>query len=392
MWLYLIIFAIPLFAYIKGGPVNRNKKFLLYYMGFLSLFVGLSDMLGGYDRYIYGETFDGIADAISMGDNPLKTSHFWYYEVGFSLLSTFIALITENRYIFILILTLVIYFNFYKVFERHFTNYPLAFIMFLGMMFFFTFTYLRQVVAFSFAWLGIQSLLDKKRALFLVFVVITAMLHKSGIVFAGLLFLPLKKWKPVTIVIIMLICGVIGISGVTSSLYDAVMTSGIIADQGNEYNASGNARIAYILEVVFFLWVILRNYDRIEPTRQNLIFLNMALAYCGLLLLFVRSSDGGRVAWFFTIGIIYIITLIGSHHKAKVFRSVRNYVAPLIIVVMFALYIRVYTSWQVYNNLYPYKSFLTDGYRSPDYAYDHYEYDFDYTKDKFYRPAFRFMK
>lgn len=390
MWLYLIIFAIPLVAYLQGRGVNRKKKFLIFYTASLAIFVGLSDMLGGYDRYIYGNVFDNLADTLTAGDNPLTSGSFLMFETGYSILSLAIATITENRYIFILILTLIIYFCIYKVFERHFTNYPLAFIIFLGMIFFFTFTYLRQVLAFCFAWLSIQALLDGNRKRFFWMIVVTALMHKSGIVFAGLWFMPLKKWKPNQVWMIMLGCAVVGLSGITSGLYDAVMASGMVG-QGNEYSAEGSARLAYILEVLFFLWVILRNYDRIEPTRQNLIFLNMAWAFCGFLLLFVRSSDGGRVAWFFTIGIVYIITLIATTNRVHDRIFARNNVAALMIVVMLAMYVRVYQSWAPYNNLYPYKTFLTDGHRTPDYSYERYEYDHNY-ENKFYRPAFRFLK
>lgn len=392
MWLYLIIFAIPFIAYIKGKDVNRSKTFLMCYTAFLALFVGMSDMFGGYDRYIYGEIFDDIADAITSEKNPLLSAGFLMYEVGYSLLSTLIAYVTENRYIFILTLTLIIYFNIYKVFARHFTNYPLAFIIFLGMVFFFTFTYLRQVVAFTFAWMSIKYLLDGKRLKFFLMIIITALMHKSGIVFAVLWFMPIKKWKPNQVILILLGCAVVGLSGITSGLYDAVMASGIIADQGNEYSAEGTARVAYVLEVIFFVWIILKNYNRIEANRQNIIFLNMAWAFCGFLLLFVRSLDGGRVAWFFTIGIVYTITLIATTNQIKGLRLARNKVAPLMIVVMLAMYVRVYNSWQFFNNLYPYKTFLTNGYRTPDYTHQHYEYDNQYDRDKFYRPAFRFLK
>lgn len=62
------------------------------------------------------------------------------------------------------------------------------------------------------------------------------------------------------------------------------------------------------------------------------------------------------------------------------------------VAVMLALYVRVYFAWQNYNNLYPYKTFLTNGYRVPDYSWERYEYDHGYDQDKFYRPAFRFLK
>lgn len=96
MWLYLIIFIIPIFAYLAGDAINRNKAFLVCYMGALALFVGLSDMFGGYDRYIYGSIFDSIADGITNGMDYRALSALRFYELGYSALSYAIALITKT--------------------------------------------------------------------------------------------------------------------------------------------------------------------------------------------------------------------------------------------------------------------------------------------------------
>lgn len=389
MWLYLIIFSIPVVAYFAGGAINRNKKFLAVYLGALALFVGLSDMFGGYDRYIYGGVFDAIADGVTYGMGYKSIYAMGIFEPGYSALSYVLAWVTENRYIYIFIVTLIIYFCLYRSFEKNITNYPLALIMFLGMVFFFTFTYLRQVLAFSVAWLGVTYLIENKRWKFFLIVLLVALLHKSGIVFALLYFIPLKKIKPGIVITILIGCAILGFSGVTGTLYDAFAS---VSDEEGRYGNSmaSGVRIAYFLEVVFFVWAILSNYNRIKPTRRNLVFLNMAWCFCAFLLLFIRSSDGGRVAWYFTLGIIYIITLICSTERAKII--VKNTFGSIMIVVMLALYVRVYVSWQIFNNLYPYKTFLTDGHRDPDYSWRHYEYDHRYDRDKFHRPAFRFLK
>jgi hypothetical protein len=59
--------------------------------------------------------------------------------------------------------------------------------------------------------------------------------------------------------------------------------------------------------------------------------------------------------------------------------------AVLMIGVGLFLYLRVYTSWQQYLNLYPYKTFFTNGYREGDFSWENYEYDHGYDKNKFYR-------
>lgn len=389
MWLYLIIFAIPILAYFKGDAINQNKCFLALYMGGLALFVGLSDMFGGYDRYIYGSVFDSIADGITY-DNPIRIiSSMAMFESGYSLLCYAIAWLTENRYVYILIVTLIMYFCFYKAFARNMTNYPMSMVLFLGMVFFFTFTYLRQVLAFSVAWLSIIYLIERKRAKFLLMVLVVALLHKSGIIFGFLYILPVRKFKIREVIAILVCCMMIGFTGASGALYDAF--TGISEDGSyNRYSADEGARVAYFLEVIFFAMIILSNYHKIEPTRKNIVMLNMAWCFCAMLLLFIRSSDGGRVAWFFTLGIIYIMTLLCTTDEFK--HNVKTGLGTLMIAVMLLLYIRVFNAWQQYNNLYPYKTFLTDGHRSPDYSWARYEYDHNYDRNKFYRSPFRFAK
>ena len=387
MWLYLIIFAIPVFAFIKGGALNQNKLFLRVYMIGLALFVGLSDMFGGYDRYIYGEVFDSIADGVTRDASPGAMYAMTIFETGYSYLNYLIAFLTENRYIYILIVTLITYYCIYKAFKRNITNYPLGMILFLGMVFFFSFTYLRQVLAFSIAWWSVRLMIDKKKILFLLCILFVTFLHKSGIIFALVFFVPLRKWDPLGIIITMSVIAAIGASGITGALYDVyVETSNIYG----AYNTENSVRIAYVLEVIFFATIILKNYQKIEPTRRNLLFLNMAWMFCALLLLFVRSSDGGRIAWYYTFGIIYTITLICTKSNFKTW--FKNRLSIGIISLMLILYIRTFVAWQQYNNLYPYKTFLTDGHRFPDFSWENYEYDHRYDDDKFYRSAFRFLK
>ena len=263
MLLYLLIFLIPVFAYISGDAVNRNKAFLVCYMGALALFVGLADMFGGYDRYIYGEVFDSIADGVTNGMGYRYLPSLLFYEPGYSALSYVIALVTENRYVYIFIVTMLIYYCMYKAFEKNMPNYPLAMILFLGMVFYFTFTYLRQVLAFSVAWLGVTYLIENKRWKFFLIVLLVALLHKSGIVFAALYFLPLKKFKPGLIIMLLGICAVLGFSGVTGALYDAYAN---VSEAGsmNTYSTSSGVRGAYILEVVFFELQEDRN-DQAQP-------------------------------------------------------------------------------------------------------------------------------
>ena len=387
MWLYLLIFFIPVFFFLSTNPGrNQNSSFLFLFLLGLSLFVGFSDMFGGYDRYIYGEIFDNIADITTMKGKYSESLYYNFYnsEFGYTFLNVLISFFTENRYIFILIITLIIYIFLFISLRKYTENYPLAVILFMGLWFFFTFTYLRQVLAATIVWLSIQYVIERKLWKFLVVFLIGFSMHNSAIIFFPLYFIPLKKFSPKLIVGVMLFLLLLGLSPLPNSLFEVYESSSIV-ERHAEYNASGDLRIAYILEAFFFLYLILKSYKYIPTDKSHVVLLNMALIFCGILLLFVRSENGGRLSWYYMIGIISTITLIGSHRY-----NIKTMGTFLILGISLFLYLRIYTGWQAYNYLSPYKSFLTNGYRDNDDIRKIYEYNYNYDSDKFCRKAFRF--
>lgn len=388
MWLYLLIFFIPVFFFLSTNPGrNQHSSFLFLFLLSLSLFVGFSDMFGGYDRYIYGEIFDNIADITTMKGVYSESIYYNFYssEFGYTFLNVLISFFTENRYIFILIVTLIIYTCLFISLRKYTENYPLAVVLFMGLWFFFTFTYLRQVLAATIVWLSIQYVVERKFWKFLVVFLIGFSMHNSAIIFFPLYFIPLKKFSPKLIVGVMLFLLLLGLSPLPNSFFEIYESSSIV-ERHAEYNASGGLRIAYILEAFFFLYLILKSYKYIPADKSHVVLLNMALIFCGILLLFVRSENGGRLSWYYMIGIIATITSICTYKT-----NIQNKIPLFLIGLSLFLYIRIYTGWQVYLNLYPYKTFFTNGVRVGDYSWENYEYNHEYDNDKFCRKAFRFL-
>ena len=387
MWMYLLIFFIPVFSYLSIDlRRNQHSSFLFLFLLGLSLFVGFSDMFGGYDRYIYGEIFDNIADVTTMrGDySDSLLYNFYNSEIGYTFLNVLISFFTENRYIFILIVTLIIYACLFISLRKYTENYPLAVILFLGLWFFFTFTYLRQVLGATIVWLGIQYVIERKFLKFLIVFLIGFSMHNSAIIFFPLYFIPIRKYSPRLIVGVMLALLILGITSLPNSLFEVYESSSVV-ERHAEYNASGGLRIPYVLEAFFFLYLILKNYKIIPTDKSRIVMLNMALVFCGILLLFVRSENGGRLSWYYMIGIISTITSICTYKT-----NIQNKIPLLLIGLCLFLYLRIYTGWQVYLNLYPYKTFFTNGVRAGDYSWQNYEYNHEYDNDKFCRKAFRF--
>ena len=381
MYLYFIVFFLVVFAvHFADAYPHRSKQILFLLFMMLALFVGMSDMLGGYDRYIYASLFDNIADITRAGGSYKDASIFTLYssEIGYIGCNILISFITSNRYVFILLYTLIIYYLFYLSIKDYCINYTFGMILFMGLMFFFTFTYLRQMVGVGFAWFAIRYVYKKELYKFIICILVAASFHNSAIILFPLYFLPIKRFSQRSIIIIMSICLVLGLSGGPSALFRLY---GNVTDM--QYRTDSYAeqetgfRYEYIIEALVFLYFILKNYSLIPTTKKNIVLLNVSLGFCAILLLFVLSLNGGRLGWYYLIGIISTLSLIAKNVKRD---SSTNRV---IFIICFLLFFRILYYWGFL--LSPYKTFFTNGVRDYDPVYDTYEYDENYSKDKFYR-------
>ena len=385
MWLYLLIFSIPVLFYYLRLKSQSQLVFLASYLLFLALFVGMSDMFGGYDRYIYGEAFDSIADTTTEHGSYSANNVFDYFpsEPGYTLLNIFISFFTANRYIFILVITFLIYTLLFVSLKKYADNYAFAVILFMGLWFYFSFTYLRQVLGATIVWLSIDYIAQRRFWKFLLVVLIAMSVHKSAIIFFPVYFIPMRKFPPRKIIWLMLLVLLVGISPIPNALFSAYGDVSSVEMQ-KDYSATGGFRIAYALEAFFFIYFIINRYRYVKTDRQSIVMLNMALLFCATLLFFVRSENGGRLSWYYMIGLIVTISQLATTGVNK------RQVSLFMIALCLFLNVRIYNSWQVFLNLYPYKTFLTDGFRRGDYSYINYEYDEGYTNDKLYRAPFRF--
>lgn len=386
MWLYLLIFFIPVLLYfgtLKSGN-GRSVLQLAVFLSGLAMFVGLGDMLGGYDRYIYGDVFDSIANVTNVGQSYWVNDSFEYFpsEEGWTVLNILLSFFTDNRYIFILAITLLTYTLLFISLRRYASNYPFALVLFLGLWFYFSFTYLRQVLGTTLVWLAIPYIVKRNPWKFCAIVLLAWTIHKSAIIFLPVYFIGHRSFTRRQILVFMALALVAGVSPLPNALFNAYGDMSEVELQ-NDNSASGGLRVAYFLEAAFFLWLMMRDGAKDDSDITRRVLFNIACLFCATLLFFIRSENGGRLSWYYMIGVICTLTDIAVSRTA-----VRG-IAQLLIVVCLVLYVRVYSSWNSYKMLYPYKTFLTNGYRNDDPIRDSYEYDHNYDYNKFYREPFR---
>ncbi len=381
MILYVLVFFLVIFINYIAEQYNYRKDIILAISFlFLAVFVGISDMLGGYDRYIYSNLFDDIADITRNGSSYKKAAIFNLYpsEIGYIGYNIIVSYITANRYIFVLLITFTIYSLFYFSIKKYCFNYSFAMMLFMGFMFFFTFTYLRQMIGVGIAWLSIQYVYKRKLYKFLMCVFIATTFHNSAIILLPIYLIPMKRFKKVHIIMIMTLCLFFGLSGEPAAIFRIYGNIADMQERGDSYaEREISFRFEYIIEAFVILYLILKNYAQIPITKINMVMLNVSLGFCALLLLFVQSLNGGRLAWFYLIGPISLLALIANNIRTN------NQTRKFIFIVCFLLFSRIVYYWGIM--LYPYKTFFTNGVRNADPIYELYEYDENYAIDKFYR-------
>lgn len=380
MAIYILLFFIPVILYFYYNKKQQvpYKPFIIFFVA-LALFVGLGDMLGGYDRYIYGDLFDNLADGLKVGISTSSSRLFIAYhsEFGYVGLNWLIAHITNNRYIFIFCYTICMYAIIIECFKKYAKNYYLASILFMALVFFFSFTYLRQMFAAAIIGLSIKYIIERKFLRFCVILLVAFSFHNSAIIFFPIYFIANKKYSKSKILIIMFICFIVGITGITSSFYNFYDELSI-RESHDDYALQQSTRIAYILEAGLFLYYLILTHRDLTSAKKDIVLYNIALGFCAILLLFIRSENGGRLSWYFVYGLIFSLTQLATTSYGRKIKM-----GLQLSIISFLLFFRILTSWGVF--VYPYKTFLTNGHRENDYIFNKYEYDDGYDRDKFYR-------
>lgn len=384
MLIYFFMFAVAFLWYYA----SRSNKSLIsspialaIFFTYLAVFIGLGDMIGGYDRYVYGALFDGISDTIAAKGS---LSHLLFYirgkEYGYLLWEVLIAHITANRYIFIFLTTGLMYFLYYRAFKEYMVDYPMACLLFLGLFVFFTMTYLRQTIACGIAWQGIRYIWQRRPIPFFAFVLLAASFHNSALVFALMYFVPIRKFSKSSVVVFLVFCLILGVSPFASWTMSFAGDAMGTEIRTNEYVSDMQGfQIWYIIEAIVFMFIVFRNYAKINNSPKQLVFLNMTIAFCGILVAFMRFGQGGRFGWFYFIGIIYTFSTLVTIPSQK------GWLKYLIHSLCFVFFMRILSSWVFLIT--PYKTFLTDGHPSGGASlYEENEYDYGYTDNKFYRP------
>lgn len=349
MFEYLILYCLFLFAVISQIYQKQQIAWLLVLYGLIiSTFISaFRDMIGGYDIYIYAQYYENIKYKILP------------YEYGYYLYNVFLHYIDSNRQFLFIITALIFTLGLNKLSKIKNINlscnvYSIVCFIIFCKLYFYTFVYLRQVLAVLIIWWGLYQLINNKKYLFILAVIFAANFHISALIAMPLFFMKTKMKfnKFIIIYIIGLVFGVIfNMQTLFSFLGGVVENERIQAGQNNAIQSN----YFYVGEAtLLFLWMMINYKNYIKYDRDKIIIFNISLYYVFLVLITVKDATAVRMAWYFLIGPAWLI----AYNIGTKFKGYR--VFCLIIICYFSIvFFRTMFLWDGGDFL-PYKSIYSD--------------------------------
>ena len=216
----ILILFIIVFGLIMGQ--NDNRKNRLWYIGLCSailLFVAALRspewMTNEYfiDTLAYKFRFE---ETVNMSWSELWDAMFLRYyvgdnesDIGFLVLNKIIGIFTNDFNIYSLIADLIFFIPFGIILYRYTTSMSqliFAFVFYVALIQIYLFGGARQIFAMGFDMMALLAIIDKKKALTILFFMVGLTMHFSSILFALPLLMVWIDFKPEKLKLIHLLC------------------------------------------------------------------------------------------------------------------------------------------------------------------------------------------
>lgn len=345
--LYLLVF---LFAIIDVSDIYKKKNYFGYYVLLIAftLFAGLRDMIGGSDIYIYAQIFEVYNKELNI--NLLGI------EPGFLYFNYLINLITNNRYAYFFIISLVIFILHFKTLKKYNILVYLAIFIYFTKLYLMSFVYLRQFLGMGIAWLSIPYIIKRKFILFLMIILLATSFHYSALIFIIPYLvknIKLTKYQLFILFILSILFGFFYFFSYTSEHLGTLVENRKLIGYSKK---SDTINYFYLIEgiVISSLLIIYNKY--FYNNHKNLLFFNLAVLYVFLTFFSLRNGSGIRFIWYYLIGLIYFLTNLLYKIKDKF----NKFIFIFILLLYFSsVFFRILIVWDN-GDFIPYKTIFQD--------------------------------
>ncbi|HBK82714.1 MAG TPA: hypothetical protein DDZ41_03820 [Flavobacterium sp.] len=355
---YIIIYLLFLIATFNDNKKSSNNWYFFLFI-VASIMVGVRDMIGGFDVYIYGDIFEAPTQLL-LAYEPM--------EIGFRYFFAFLKMFNENRHFMFVVMAFIIFYFQFKIYKKLSPLVLLALFIFFSKFFLMSFVYLRQGLAMGIITLAIPFALNKQYIKYFFIIIIAFYLHKSSVLFAPFIFVAHRKFSINQFFIIIGIVIIVAVSPLNNMLFGFLAEStGDVKVAAYVIRNSG-VNIFYFIEIILLSIILIQYKNEFYKNSTSQMIANGLFLYILVSLIGITNASFVRFSWyylpFFVLGISYFISFQKNERSLSLYKT-------LVIVYFTLLFFRLLLLYDA-GDLMPYKTIFENYDRNG--LWDHMEY------------------
>ncbi len=309
VFIWLLVFVPALFCLKPNNTATpAYPKILFLTVLGTGIFVGIRDMIGGYDIYAYFYYYR----------NTLSFSHFFtdsssyfhelfsfHKEIGYQFCVSISKMIWDSFPFFLFCISFFFYFSIYLTIRR-FPYCNLIFFIIFSSLFTVSFIYLRQIIALAFLWLSLICILEKKNIIACALFFCAMTFHYTSAVFLPVFFLTKRKTPPQIFGILLVASIVLTLGNLGSFLFpifEVIFPSRFGETEEPALNVLRLTQLFFF--ILIYIWVSNCNMN----SKYDIVMKNMSVMYIVISIVGLRYDWMTRILWIFQISFAYIIVL-----------------------------------------------------------------------------------
>ena len=343
---YFIIFLLFLAATFNDTSSGRKGW---YYFLFItaSVMVGIRDMIGGFDVYIYAEIFE-TSIPLLLAYEPV--------EIGFRYFYAFLKLFNDNRHFMFFVMAFVIFYFQFRTYRKYSPLILLALFIFFAKFFLMSFVYLRQGLAMGIITLAITFALKKEYIKYFIVIIIAYYIHKSSLLFAPFIFVAHRKFTINQFFLIIAAVIIVAVTPLNNLLFGFLAETSNDAKVGAYITRNSGVNIFYFIEIILLSVILVQFKNDFYKNTTSQVMANGLFLYILVSLLGITNASFVRFSWyylpFFVIGISYFISFQKNSTSYQLYKS-------LVLIYFSLLFFRLLILYDD-GDLMPFKTIFED--------------------------------
>ena len=350
------------------SPKTRGAAAFLLVLA-IGFVVGLRDMMGGYDVYVYANIFESLArkQEFSLGmffNLGSQEETAMGQEPGWLLYNKIVGIFTANSNTFFFVTAMLSYVFLFRHLRKFAPYFFFALLIIFCRQFLQSFIYVRQFFACMTVWFALDFAIKRKLIPFLLVVFVAMNIHISGLIF--IIVYPLARWKMPLVIMLggfaaALVMGLTpGFGALLESFGEA---AGNEKAMGYSEGTGGGVHLFYMIEGVLMAAALLMARSSVygtqpksvpagrfgqlaqyipradvESNARTLCLFNVSFLYICASLTTLQSPGMMRLIWVYWIGPICMLPYICERMVAGSGKNVFKFLVVLYFLTAFWLF------------------------------------------------------